>query len=401
MSRRDKKYSQQKNVKNDCGDQHMKTIKVKKVQNLPFNSGLYSGYATSKKLIPYGSGTLLVKNIIYDGTWLDGRLHGRCILYFLDPVNKISKVEGYWKEGTLNLTDCSVIYKDDSIYSGQLNELYEKHGDGKIIDDNNIQYHGVWVNDKKNDVFLVSLNYPNPLELLNGLQNISAPHDLLGTVEIFNPVQNKMSMTELEREVLKYTICMRVYYENDLPSKKKFAFICYGAFGIYNGMVDANISPTRGRFDYPDGSYHTGTFVHGKKNGKGVFTDMYGNHCYGLWKDDTLLKVLEIFPNYTISKDNKNVPKKNKQIHKVHYPNGSYYIGEIIDNQRSGKGIMVYPEGVYIEGDYVGGDYYSGDWVNDKRHGIGVYFFSHQKYMEEFYWENDEIVGTRMKTYMY
>lgn len=48
------------------------------------------------------------------------------------------------------------------------------------------------------------------------------------------------------------------------------------------------------------------------------------------------------------------------------YEDNSHYMGEVIDERRTGKGLYVYSNG----------DVYAGDWKDDKFDGKGIYIFS-------------------------
>jgi len=48
------------------------------------------------------------------------------------------------------------------------------------------------------------------------------------------------------------------------------------------------------------------------------------------------------------------------------YEDNSHYIGDVIDERRTGKGLYVYSNG----------DVYVGDWKDDKFDGKGIYIFS-------------------------
>ena len=46
------------------------------------------------------------------------------------------------------------------------------------------------------------------------------------------------------------------------------------------------------------------------------------------------------------------------------YPNGDKYEGDWLDNKRHGRGIF------YLANEPFKGDKYDGDWQNDKQHGV-------------------------------
>lgn len=69
------------------------------------------------------------------------------------------------------------------------------------------------------------------------------------------------------------------------------------------------------------------------------------------------------------------------------YPDGSRYIGEIVNGKKQGRGILTFPSGMY----------YTGEWVQDQRHGQGkeVSFNPDGSIAEtrEGRWVSDEMEG--------
>ena len=71
------------------------------------------------------------------------------------------------------------------------------------------------------------------------------------------------------------------------------------------------------------------------------------------------------------------------------YKNGDYYIGEILNGNKHGKGIEYYKngnikyDGEFVNGKFEGngkyvwenGEYYIGQWLNDKRNGKGILYY--------------------------
>ena len=57
--------------------------------------------------------------------------------------------------------------------------------------------------------------------------------------------------------------------------------------------------------------------------------------------------------------------QENKSYKTKEYPNGDRYEGYYVDDKKHGKGIYY----------FINGDQYEGDYVNDKKHGKGIYCF--------------------------
>ncbi len=65
------------------------------------------------------------------------------------------------------------------------------------------------------------------------------------------------------------------------------------------------------------------------------------------------------------------------------FDNGDIYDGEIQDELRHGKGVMIYADG----------SNYNGEWTNDLRHGLGSFTADDSAENYEGSWENDKYNG--------
>ena len=129
-------------------------------------------------------------------------------------------------------------------------------------------------------------------------------------------------------------------------------------------------------------------------------------------------------------------PKNTVEYKRINYSNG-YYIGDVLNNKRHGKGKMTYNDGDYENGDwrndnfisgsckitynnddyYIGqysngningngeyyynnGDYYVGDFYCGKRHGKGKYNFKNGDYENGTFESDDFIEGKKKITYI-
>ena len=123
----------------------------------------------------------------------------------------------------------------------------------------------------------------------------------------------------------------------------------------------------------------------------------------------------------------KNIIKDfNNKIKTKRYKNGDYYIGELLNEKREGKGRYIYENGNYYEGEwsnnlkhgkgilyykdgsikyeghfvrdkfsigkyiYEDGDYYFGEWSDDLMNGIGFQYDKNGKLDYAGYFENDK-----------
>ena len=106
-------------------------------------------------------------------------------------------------------------------------------------------------------------------------------------------------------------------------------------------------------------------------------TEVIGIHKQGSnYKKEnygTLINSIERFLNYK----------------RIVYSDGKYYIGELLNNQFHGKGILYYKDGkIEYDGDFIkgkregkgkyiweDGQYYIGQWVNNLKHGKGIEYY--------------------------
>ena len=89
------------------------------------------------------------------------------------------------------------------------------------------------------------------------------------------------------------------------------------------------------------------------------------------------------------------------------YDNGNYYIGEMLNDNRHGKGILYYKNGnIKYEGEFVNGkkegegtytdkngNYYSGHWSKNKKNGKGKLCFKNNNILYEGDFVNDKFQG--------
>ena len=98
--------------------------------------------------------------------------------------------------------------------------------------------------------------------------------------------------------------------------------------------------------------------------------------------------------------ENNNLTYQTKR-----YQDGNY-IGNVLNGEREGEGIMFYNNGESFVGHwkndlqdgkgiyyYKNGDKYDGDWTNGKKEGKGIYSCYHNKNIYEGDWKNDKREG--------
>jgi len=183
--------------------------------------------------------------------------------------------------------------------------------------------------------------------------------------------------------------------------------------GIYRGCLDDDWQPHGfGAMEYKNKSYYEGSWVNGKRSGKGRFTHALGFTYEGDFRDD--------------KKDGFGIlTMKNGDKYKGQYRNdrkegqGKLYLagglgvfeGFYKNGKMTGKGTFTYPDGSKYMGEflnlkingigvrvYLNGNRYEGEWKDGMKHGRGRMIFSKfSKY--EGTWFEDRMDGEGTLTY--
>ena len=198
-------------------------------------------------------------------------------------------------------------------------------------------------------------------------------------------------------------------------------FYAYG--NKYEGFWDHGKLKGQCRYFLSNGDYFIGTFKDGKANGYGKYFYKDGSKYEGEWKDDqpngkgkeisddlcfkgifsSGVKVSGFFKwddgsFYEGQIENNNFHGKGK----FHWKEGSEYIGEWKYGKMNGKGVMNYLDGTKYEGYFVDGKrggigkyiwndkkYYKGNWENGEQNGKGHYFNEGRE--TTGFWKNGEL----------
>ncbi len=118
----------------------------------------------------------------------------------------------------------------------------------------------------------------------------------------------------------------------------------------------------------PGGWVHTGKYKDGEKNGEGMVYDRNGKLIYfGEFKNDKPVGAYPgSYPQYSIVTFNI-----------LDFPDGSVYIGELINNIFDGLGVFIWSDG----------DAWWGCWEQGKQNGAGIYMHYNGEY-ETGTWKN-------------
>ena len=153
------------------------------------------------------------------------------------------------------------------------------------------------------------------------------------------------------------------------------------------------------------GGVYIGSFVNGKKDGKGKFIWQNGTIFEGIWKNDKREGKGVIIYNGGDKYDGEWMNDISHGIGQYIWSSGQEYEGDFQYNSRYGYGRMKFEDGSIYKGDwkndkrdgkgrmsYVEGDEYDGTWVNNLRHGAGKYIWRDgQEYEGSF--QEDSLTG--------
>ena len=146
-------------------------------------------------------------------------------------------------------------------------------------------------------------------------------------------------------------------FENDERSGE--ALISYADGSKYIGTVSDSLPHGKGIYTFSDSSWYYGDFENGLKHGVGEYHDADGSYYYGSYKDDlrhgTESVTIELY-------DKSEYRGKCKLV----FSSGSAYVGDFVNDKRTGKGVYTWSSG----------ERYEGEFKDGKFNGNGSYYFS-------------------------
>lgn len=279
-------------------------------------------------------GTILVENIgFYEGELLNGKRHGRGILYkngtgimYIGDFHKEQATGNgtrYWSNGdtyTGSFVDSKknghgilkfvLENKCQGEYHGSF-QNDKKHGSGKLIFSDNDVYDGMWENDMANGYGI----FTSPTFFYEGLWKDNKKHG---------------------HGILRY--------KN----------------GVYTGEFNNNAAHGKGIMEFKSGKKYDGSFVNNNWNGQGCYYASNGTKYVGEFRNT------KINGNCIVYDQNNNM----------------LYSGHFVNNHKHGMGIE------YYQNKYR----YEGSFKKDVRSGHGKIFDTDNKLIIEGIFKNNELV---------
>lgn len=183
------------------------------------------------------------------------------------------------------------------------------------------------------------------------------------------------------RRNLKFTNCLSAH-----------ACIIEWLHGMKNG---------HGVYQHASGSIYDGEWENDEKNGTGFYSYINGDSYIGGFKDN-LIHGEGVYNYNTGAVYAGSWVSNNKTGYGTHtYPNGDVYVGNWVDNNKCGYGEYTYTSGASYKGawkdddksgqgvyEYPNGDTYDGDFVKGSMHGHGLYMYSNGAFYEGEWFDN-------------
>lgn len=139
-------------------------------------------------------------------------------------------------------------------------------------------------------------------------------------------------------------------YDGDFANDMKTgeAIISFSDGSKYIGTVKDGLPHGKGIYTFADSSWYYGDFSEGLKHGVGEYHDADGSYYYGSFDND----LKHGTENCTITLyDRSEYKGKCKFV----FSSGSTYVGDFVNDKRTGKGVYTWSSGERYEGEFIDG----------------------------------------------
>lgn len=221
----------------------------------------------------------------------------------------------------------SILYQDNTIYSGSFNYKWEKHGFGTLYTKENAKISGFFCENK-----------------LCGRGRIIYPEG-----DYFEGEFSEDKLSGFGEYVNLEGIKYRGEWKDDM--KNGFGEESHLDGTFFAGEFFNDLKHGKGRFQWPDGSVYEGSLDKNQIEGVGKITFFDGQFFKGEWRMNKI--------------EGKGV---------FVWPDKKVYIGCYKNEKKWGYGVFIWPNGKR----------YEGQWLNGKQHGFGICYWNQKKQLSEW-----------------
>lgn len=267
----------------------------------------------------------------YDGEWKDGNENGHGIKKYIN----VGVYDGEWKDGDENGHGI-MKYINGDVYDGEWKDGYE-NGHGTMTYANGDRYDGEWKDGYENDHGMLTFANGNSYDgdWVNGEMNGN------GIYTYANGEKYKVTCKEdeiISKEPFETPKTSSTVIRSNQKAKTEYKQIRYDSGDVYEGETQNGKRHGKGKYTWADGDTYEGDWKDGKRCGRGKVIQ-YGKSPSG-----------ETYMKYS-------------------------YDGEWLDSKEHGHGICVEGDFGWEKMDKV----FEGEWVNGKRQGRFVWYFTNSK----------------------
>ena len=284
---------------------------------------------------------------VYDGEWKDGYENGHGIMKYING----DVYDGEWKDGNEN-GHGTMTYANGDRYDGEWKDGYE-NGHGTMTYANGDRYDGEWKDGYENGHGMLTFANGNSYDgdWVNGEMNGN------GIYTYANGEKYKVTCKEdeiISKEPFETPKTSSTVIRSNQKAKTEYKQIRYDSGDVYEGETQNGKRHGKGKYTWADGDTYEGDWKDGKRCGRGKVIQ-YGKSPSG-----------ETYMKYS-------------------------YDGEWLDSKEHGHGICVEGDFGWEKMDKV----FEGEWVNGKRQGRFVWYFTNSKggrYMD--FYEDGNLIET-------